>query len=313
MVTRTTWTASFFVAIALQLGGGVGLAAAAPDPLTGEWTRGKQAHDAAAIAERSVQRLAVPGLGAPIPGALYATSGPALYTIDKETGASTLLGLHGAAIGTGSMVGIAFDLDSNLYGLTGAPAVLFKIDPDSGLALTVAPLALGTTTFEGGLAFSPAGKLFAVNLGNATVAKLWEINPQNGACTVVGPPQGEVRDLNALSFHGATLLAIEDFSSSLGEVDPATGEYTEIGPLGAEAGIVGGLARDPVDGQLYAALGSTAAHPPSSLYRIDPATGEGSFVADLTIPVYDMAFAPAPFFVGPFESGDFAGWFVVGN
>jgi hypothetical protein len=290
-------------------------ASADVDPLTGAEPWRTFPGSAAEEEETSGADRGLRG-AAPAPGALYATSGTALYTIDKATGVSTLVGSHGTvsfAIG-----GMAFDSDGELYGFdlkfdAGSTASLYSIDPATGAKVLVGSLGVGFV-FEGALAIGPTHRFFGANQNNSTAARLFESNPATGEAWLVGPDSGEVRDLNGLTFDGATLFALDRVSNTLGVVDLVTGEYEEVGAVGATVGFNGGLALDPASGTLYAAIGSTGPGEPSDLYVLDKETGAGTFVANMSIEVFDLAFAPPEprvhLFGDSFETGEELRWGV---
>jgi hypothetical protein len=235
-------------------------ARAAPNPLTGVEEAAAVWSSEPAAAPSSAPGAAGAGRGAaPIPGALYATSGSALYTIDAETGESTLVGSHGSV--SFALGAIAFESSGGLYGFDlefdlSSTASFYVLNPATGAKTTIGLLGVDFV-FEGGLAIGPTGRFIGANQNNALAARLIELNPATGDARVIGPATGEERDLNGLTFDGSTLYALDRTSSTLGVVDLATG-----------------------------------AGDPSDLYVLDKATGAGTFVASLSIAVFDLAFAP---------------------
>ncbi|MGH9464083.1 MAG: DUF6923 family protein [Thermoanaerobaculia bacterium] len=81
---------------------------------------------------------------------------------------------------------------------------------------------------------------------------------------------------------GALLYALDEDTRQLGTTDPATGAFT---PIGAAAPLAGhlwtGLAVDPMLGTLYAT--SSDEDTTSTLYTLDPGTGEATFVGSTTV------------------------------
>jgi hypothetical protein len=221
---------------------------------------------------------------APIPGALYGTDGVNLYTVDKTTGATTLIGSLGNI--EVDMGAITFDAAGVLYGTSvTSSARLYTIDPGTGAATAVGPLNTGFI-FEGGLAFDGSGNLFAVNEGDAQNGEMVSIDKTTGAGTIVGPSPGQARDLDDLAFDGTTLYAIDRVSNTLGTVNTTTGLYTAIGDPGASIGASGGLAFDPADGTLYASFADT-----NGFYRLNKSTGAGTFIGPTNV-IWGLAFAP---------------------
>jgi hypothetical protein len=88
---------------------------------------------------------------------------------------------------------------------------------------------------------------------------LFTIDPLTGTQTFVGPvqdPFGSSILMKGLAFEqpGGRLLGADAFSDVIYEIDPATGDATDIGTVIAASPIDGfnGLAVDPTDGTLYA-------------------------------------------------------------
>jgi hypothetical protein len=233
-------------------------------------------------------RRAVPSpaasLAALVPGALYGTDGANLFLIDRTTGAASMIGPHGPvefAIGA-----IAFDAGGVLYGISLTEAAqLHRIDVTTGAATAVGPLGIGFI-FEGGLTFDAAGRLIGVNRGNDTAAQAFEINTATGAATIIGPPNGQARDIDDLTREGGVIYAIDRPSNTLGRLDPASGVYTPIGGTGAVIGATGGLAFCEADGRLYATFADDG-----GFYTLDKSTGAATLIAINNVD-YGLAFAP---------------------
>jgi hypothetical protein len=92
----------------------------------------------------------------------------------------------------------------------------------------------------------------------------------------------------ALTLYGAFGAAAT--TSDLYTISIVDGTPTAIGPIGFA---MTGLAFDPTDGTLYGATSNNSAVHPHSLVTLDPATGAGTFIGDLTgtSGVVDLAFA----------------------
>lgn len=222
-----------------------------------------------------------------VPGALYGTDGLSLYVIDKTNGDATLIGSHGIPEDEFKIGALAFDSDGVLYGISlGNRSHLYAIDPSTGAATAVGPLGIGFV-FEGGLDFDATGQLFGVDQGARWIAKTFTIEKTTGRATLVGPPNGEERDINGLAFDGETFLAIDGFSNSLGTLNPVSGSYTPIGSVTDPIGDSGGLAIDPSDGMVYATFGGT-----HGFYALDRSSGAETFIATNGIG-FGLAFAPS--------------------
>jgi hypothetical protein len=234
----------------------------------------------------SRRALAAPAaaMAAIVPGGLYGTDGANLYLIDATTGVASLIGPHGPvefAIGA-----LAFADNGVLYGISlTADAQLHRIDVTTGAASAIGPLGVGFV-FEGGLTFDAAGRLIGVDQGNAGAATTFEINTATGAATIIGPPNGQARDINGLTRDGTIVYGIDRPTDSLGRLDVATGTYTQIGLTGATIGGSGGLAFDEASNTLYATFAADG-----GFYRIDPATGAATLIAVNHVD-HGLAFAP---------------------
>ena len=219
-----------------------------------------------------------------VPGALYGTDGANLFLIDTTTGAASMIGPHGPvefAIGA-----IAFDAGGVLYGISLTDAAqLYRIDVTTGAATAVGPLGIGFV-FEGGLTFDATGQLIGVNQGDAGASQAFVVNTATGAATLIGPPNGQARDIDDLTRDGDVIYAIDRPSNTLGRLDPATGVYTVIGGTGDTIGDTGGLAFRQADGKLYATFAANG-----GFYTIDKATGAATLIATNNVD-YGLAFAP---------------------
>jgi hypothetical protein len=255
---------------------------AQPSPLSGETAFPEQQRQL--MEQRRVLPSPAAAMAGLVPGGLYGTDGANLYLIDTATGAASLIGPHGPvefAIGA-----IAFDAAGTLYGISLTDAAqLYRIDVTNGAATAIGPLGIGFV-FEGGLVFDANGRLLGVNQGDDQTAQAFQINPATGTATLIGPPNGQARDLDDLTRHGTVIYAIDRPSNTLGVLDAATGAYTAIGGTGATIGATGGLAFSDADGKLYATFAATG-----GFYTLDTSTGAASLIAVNNVD-YGLAFAP---------------------
>jgi hypothetical protein len=107
-----------------------------------------------------------------------------LYTVNVVTGAITLVGPTGAPE---YFMDLAVDRHGDLWGVTSclnpcyAPAVLYRINPETGAATKVVNLVGSNTVM--GLAFAPDGKLYANDfVGNSG---FYLVDPKTGFETAV--------------------------------------------------------------------------------------------------------------------------------
>jgi hypothetical protein len=142
----------------------------------------------------------------PLTGIMYATGGngfqsSALFTIDKNTGAATLVGLCGGQCCVSpfgfNINGLGFRSDGTLFAngftlsgipVNGAYSLLFTLDLASGLATEVGPhgVNVGRQLNYSGLAFGTNGTLYSLGSTSASAQGLYVVNPANGAATVIG-------------------------------------------------------------------------------------------------------------------------------
>jgi DNA-binding beta-propeller fold protein YncE len=149
--------------------------------------------------------------------------------------------------------------------------------------------AIGDTGFPLSvpLAFCPpGGRPYTItNTFNPAKAQLATLNLDTGAATLVGSPLGQALTIMGMTCSpDGTLYAIGQFDSSnpdfnsLYTVDRGTGFALRIGPTGVQdqgspyGGFLMALAFAP-DGTLYGANVST-------LFRVDPSTGEATKIVD---------------------------------
>jgi hypothetical protein len=139
----------------------------------------------------------------PLTGIMYATGGngfqsSALFTIDKNTGAATLVGQCGGQCCVSpfgfNINGLGFRSDGTLFAngftlsgvpVNGAYSYLFTLDLASGLATDVGPhgVNVGRQLNYSGLAFGANGTLYSLGSTSASAQGLYSVNPANGAAT----------------------------------------------------------------------------------------------------------------------------------
>ncbi|GEM_PF-3293214 len=142
----------------------------------------------------------------PVTGVMYATGGngfqsDALFTIDKNTGAATLVGQCGGqccVVPFGFNIdGLGFHSDGTLFAngftlsgtpVNGAYSLLFTLNLASGLATEVGPhgVNVGRQLNYSGLAFGANGTLYSLGSTSGSAQGLYSVNPANGAATVIG-------------------------------------------------------------------------------------------------------------------------------
>jgi hypothetical protein len=150
--------------------------------------------------------FAVTGLAVqPGTGTLFGSTGGngavgpnSIITINKTTGAGTLLG----ATGLGNPVAdLTFTSDGTLYGWSEDTDDLVTINTSTGVATVVGDSGLSTA--GSGLAASAGNVLFFS--GSDADGNLHTVNSITGLPTVVAVMNGTAVQMNALAFNGATL------------------------------------------------------------------------------------------------------------
>lgn len=205
------------------------------------------------------------GLGGPTKGANVI---PGLYTIDTDTGASTLIG----STGIEGIQGLAIDpATGRMYSTGGSvdgPSLgLYEIDRNTGTATSIG----GSQKFIA-LDFSPInGMLYAQASPDYEEDDLFTIDLATGVETLVGDLQHQHLQGIAFSADGSEIFWTHsgDFSS----LDPADATETGFGSIGLFLRIALGL-----DDVLYAS--GFGGNDDTNLYTIDTGAITRTVVAD---------------------------------
>lgn len=139
----------------------------------------------------------------PLTGVMYAagTNGfqsSGLFTVDKSTGAATLVGQAGGQCCTApfgfNMNGLGFASNGTLYAngfsLSGGDSSLYTLDLASGAATLVGlhGVNVGRNLQYSGLAFAADGRLLSLGSYDAASGALFTLDPLTGAATSLTPP-----------------------------------------------------------------------------------------------------------------------------
>jgi hypothetical protein len=131
----------------------------------------------------------------------------------------------------------------------------------------ITTLALPAGDTMNGLGYGPGGLLYGVD--SEPNANLWQINPSNGALTLIGPIGQSA--LDATSYNGTLYVLSQDVNALYYQITPPSPTPTVIGSIGLSSG---GLMAINEDGtQLYTTTQSTY-----NLVSINPTTGATSVV-----------------------------------
>ena len=196
-----------------------------------------------------------------------------LYTIDRATGAATMVGAHGLTTGP-AYIGLEYDSDSGvMYAAGGGNDLLYTVDLLTGAATPL--FATGITNLSG-LAYVPdaIGPLFVSDDASDNIYTVGELT---GQVTLVGPALTDL-SYTGMAFNSATedlfLQGAQGMTPGhmLGLVDQLTGEVTVIGEEYENDFPIAGLAWDSTRSILWGADSER-----NALVEVDPVTGETTF------------------------------------
>jgi hypothetical protein len=136
----------------------------------------------------------------PVTGIMYATGGgnqsTALFTINKNTGAETFVGLSGGQCCVSpfgfQMYGIGFRSDGTLFAngitLDDGASTLYSLNLADGHATIIGGhgVSVGRRLEYSGLAFDTNGTMFSLGSTSASAQGLYSVNPATGAATLIG-------------------------------------------------------------------------------------------------------------------------------
>jgi len=173
------------------------------------------------------------------------------------------------ALGPAAQAGTVPQAETVLWGLASfAPFTtqsLYRVDPATGAATLVGNTGLIQVS---GMAFdAPNNRMYAIT----AAAELHTVDLRTGQTALVGDAN-RILGEGDLAFVGATLYTIDGLS--LSTVNSATGAITPVGPLGAAANDVSGLAWDGSRLLGYSKNGLAQ----DSIVSINPATGLATLV-----------------------------------
>jgi hypothetical protein len=164
-----------------------------------------------------------------------------LYTVNRTTGAATLVGLHGVT----DLFGLAYDSTNGiLYASQSAGSNLYRLDTTTGAATLVGNMGVGI----GGLAYDPeTDRLIGIAEG---VGDLFEIDRATAAATLVF--DGSPKNSTGLEYdYDLNLYWDIDWDGNLYSYDPTAG-YTRTTRL---------TGLGPYDGLAYVSASGPSATP----------------------------------------------------
>jgi hypothetical protein len=166
---------------------------------------------------------------------------------------------------TGTTSAILYRFDSTTY----APTAIGPLNPPVGIV------------FEGGLAFSPGGIAYATNIGDSGSPRLFTINLNTGAATVIGTISGGSHDINGLAYRGSDgmLIGLDRVTNSLLLINPTTAVSSVLAPISATVGAVGGMTVDNNGTGYFATGGADPSFPGSNqLFSFNLLTGQQTLI-----------------------------------
>jgi hypothetical protein len=242
----------------------------------------------------------------------YGEAFDTLYRIDLDAHLATKVGGAGRYAGQiiGNISGLTTTADGTLYAAAGGFKLLIKVDPGSGEATVIGDFGLsgqGDPTRNDALDLNMvAGCNNTLWLTSAVANKLWTVDANTGATTLVGPMGHTITGVVAkdTSLYGAGGKGDNTFY----RIDPSTGAATAIGAFGPELNrwvnsvsmSFGG------DGTLWAVINYV---PPEhdtdtpadwgDLATIDPITGRVHIIGAVTGPESLRQIGMKGFTIGP--------------
>lgn len=247
---------------------------------------------------------------APWPGTLIHDDGGDVFTVDLDGG----MALEYIATTDEVMSDMAFSPQGELYGVTlpwwGGNSYLYSFLSDFESATpsieTESVLAIATEASEplylNGLTFSPAGEMFAIGskfpVPHSNTGFLFRIDPETGTAEEVLELTDAGVDYSSsgdLAFDSDGNLYVTTVSGHLLRIPPEQGSFEMVGNTG-QADLFG-LTYGPAP-LLYAFDYN------EGVYRLDPATGEATKVAQLDHEWLDFVNGAATIFPAPTDLGE---------
>lgn len=239
--------------------------------------------------------LAASALPANAATVAYGEAFDTLYRIDLDARKASRIGAAGRYAGQplANIGGLTTAANGTLYAVAAASKLLLRIDPTSGVASVIGPLAVGggTGQFDAldlNMIGGCGGTLW---LSSGVAGKLWTVNPASGATTLIGSTGHAISGLAARD--GKLYGAGGKGDNTFYRIDPATGAATAIGAFGpALTRWVNSVSMSfDTGGTLWAVFNYIPpAHdndppPPwSDLATIDPATGKVTLLGPISGP-----------------------------
>jgi hypothetical protein len=195
-----------------------------------------------------------------------------LITIDTATGAGTLVGPLSSAMAAYGLGTVG----TSLYTFDQQADLLRQLDPATGGTLASVNLGIGNLTGEGAVDFRSDGRGFLTTASPG--ANLYSFTTAGGGALVGSTSQV----IDGLAFNsGDVLYGLVQGGATLVTINQTTGALTQVGLTGLSGGNLAGLAF--LDDQTLYAVLTAQATAASTLYRLNPATGQATLVGGVGI------------------------------
>ncbi len=195
--------------------------------------------------------------------------------------------------------------DGLVYGINGGSDTLIRVTPSPFLVASVGALGVNVEENAGdGLAFTPDGRLWmSVLVGDPGVWQLYEVDPDNGAATLVGNLEDSTdanTEISGLA-SGCDGTLYGGGATSLYEVSTTDAAVTLVGGFG---GAIGANTSKGLDFDATGVLWGINEN--GEIFTVDPATGTATLVSNAAAPTTSftgLAITPAVACTDPGGSG----------
>ena len=220
-----------------------------------------------------------------------------LHRIDLQSGAATMIGPLGP--GFEDVEGLAFDQQSNLFGIDDATKTLIAIGPTGratalGAGLGNTRLAVGESNAQDpSLAFNCRNELFVLAKNSRS---LYRGSASTGVLDLIGSAGAAAGKITDIAFRGEELFGLGD--DALFAISTANGTTRQIGAFasGTSFSEGGGLSVDST-GKLWAVAEVRKADlslDQSAIYQIDPLSGVATRISSTLAGIESLSIGATP-------------------
>jgi hypothetical protein len=220
-----------------------------------------------------------------------------LHSIDLQSGTATMIGPLGP--GFEDVEGLAFDQQSNLFGIDDATKTLVAIGQTGrasalGTGIGNTRLAVGESNAQDpSLAFNCRNELFVLTKNSRS---LYRGSASTGVLDLIGSAGAAVGKITDITFRGEELFGLGD--DALFVINTMNGTTRQIGSFAAGISFSegGGLSVDS-SGKLWAIAEVRKADlslDQSAIYQIDPMSGVATRVSSTLAGIESLSIGPTP-------------------